>query len=357
MSNQVYANGREVSCKSGAGKSICAFPDVCFTPPLTPATPPGVPIPYPNTGMATDTSDGSKTVQISGKEVMLKDSSAFKQSTGDEAGSAPKKNVVTSKIKGKVYFTSWSMDVKVEGENAVRHMDMTTHNHASTPGGTPPWMHVDEMAQAAQEACEDEIDQAGQACKGKKQDNCGPKCKAAQKCLLVPKGTDKQRCCSDSAPGSPPETTGHHMIEDHWVKGNASFPAYGAGGSSSAQYKAAPTVCVNRYRSNGTPHREMHDVQGTFEESYLPADPPKYPDPGARAGKTMTYGDAKNASINAHETTFGDPPCSRKCLEAQMDAFYGEGDDRPMNTPTDRQGLNEAREPNAAAWGGVMGQS
>ncbi len=36
------------------GQSICAFPDVCFTPPKTPATPPGVPIPYPNTGMASD---------------------------------------------------------------------------------------------------------------------------------------------------------------------------------------------------------------------------------------------------------------------------------------------------------------
>jgi hypothetical protein len=32
MSNEVYANGRELSCKSGSGKSICAFPDVCLTP-------------------------------------------------------------------------------------------------------------------------------------------------------------------------------------------------------------------------------------------------------------------------------------------------------------------------------------
>src|SRR5262245_64013440 len=110
MSNQVYANGMEVSCKQGAGKSICAFPDVCLTPPQTPATPPGVPIPYPNTGMASDTSDGSKTVQISDKEVMLKDSSAFQKSSGDEAGCAPKKNVITSKIQGKCYYTSWSMD-------------------------------------------------------------------------------------------------------------------------------------------------------------------------------------------------------------------------------------------------------
>src|SRR5574340_504097 len=99
----------EVSCKAAAGKAICAFPDVCFTPPLTPATPPGVPIPYPNTGMSSDTSDGSSSVKISGEEVMLKNKSYFKQSTGDEAGSAPKKSVITSKIKGKVYFNAWSM--------------------------------------------------------------------------------------------------------------------------------------------------------------------------------------------------------------------------------------------------------
>ena len=28
MSNQVYANNMEVSCKQAAGKSICAFPEI-----------------------------------------------------------------------------------------------------------------------------------------------------------------------------------------------------------------------------------------------------------------------------------------------------------------------------------------
>jgi hypothetical protein len=146
MSNGVFANMMEVSCKSGSGKTICAFPDVCFTPPLTPATPPGVPIPYPNTGMSSDCSDGSTTVKIGGSEVMLKDKSYFKTSTGDEAGSAPKKGVVTSKIKGKVYFNAWSMDVKFEGENVVRHLDLTTHNHASPPGQTPPFPETEGMS-------------------------------------------------------------------------------------------------------------------------------------------------------------------------------------------------------------------
>jgi 5-methylcytosine-specific restriction endonuclease McrA len=145
MSNQVYANNMEVSCKSAAGKSICAFPDVCFTPPQTPATPPGVPIPYPNTGMASDTTSGSTSVKISGKEVMLKNKSYFKKSMGDEAGCAPKKGVMTSKNMGKVYFKAWSMDVKAEGENVVRHLDITTHNHASDGPNTPPMPHIDRM--------------------------------------------------------------------------------------------------------------------------------------------------------------------------------------------------------------------
>lgn len=149
MANQVFANAMEISCKSASGKSICASPDVCFTPPQTPATPPGVPIPYPNTGMSSDTSNGSTSVNISGKEIMLKNKSYFSKSTGDEAGCAPKKGLVTSKNTGKVYFNMWSMDVKVEGENVVRHLDITTHNHASMPGNSPPMPYTDEMATGA----------------------------------------------------------------------------------------------------------------------------------------------------------------------------------------------------------------
>lgn len=150
MSNEVYANMMELSCKAASGKSICAFPDVCFTPPTAPPTPPGVPIPYPNTGMSSDTSGGSKTVKISGKECMVKNKSYFKKSMGDEAGCAPKKGIVNSKIQGKVYFNSWSMDVKIEGENVVRHMDMTTHNHASQIGNeSAPFPHVERVAPSA----------------------------------------------------------------------------------------------------------------------------------------------------------------------------------------------------------------
>ena len=168
MGNDVFANGRELSCKAGSGKSICAFPDVCFTPPQTPATPPGVPIPYPNTGMTSDTSKGSRDVKITKKEVMLKNKSMFKKSLGDQAGCAPKKGVVTSKTGGKVYFNSWSMDVKIEGENAVRHLDLTTHNHGSVPGNSPTWPFIDQMAPGGfkdDDLCKKDIIKEQEACK------------------------------------------------------------------------------------------------------------------------------------------------------------------------------------------------
>lgn len=151
MSNEVFANGREISCKSGDGKSICEFPDVCMTPPTSPATPMGVPVPYPNTGFSRDTTKGSRTVKIDKKEVMLRNKSYYKTSTGDEAGCATpaKKGVITGTTKGKIYFISWSPDVKIEGENVVRTSDMTTHNHSSYPGnGSIPTADVEGVALA-----------------------------------------------------------------------------------------------------------------------------------------------------------------------------------------------------------------
>jgi hypothetical protein len=130
MSKNVFANGMEVSSKTDDNKTICAMPDVCLTPPSPPAGP--LPIPYPNTAKAADTTDGSKTVMIGGQEVHLKDQSSYKTSTGDEAATkAQGMGVVTHNIQGPMFFTAWSFDVKVEGENVTRHMDLTTHNHSA----------------------------------------------------------------------------------------------------------------------------------------------------------------------------------------------------------------------------------
>ena len=46
--------------------------------------------------------------------------------------------MITHVITGKTYFAAWSMDVKFEGNNVDRHVDITTSNHASPLGSTPP---------------------------------------------------------------------------------------------------------------------------------------------------------------------------------------------------------------------------
>lgn len=131
MGCDVFANNSEIACKAGGGKVIASFPDVCLTPPPPPAGP--IPVPYPNTSFSKDMKKGSKSVKIKGKEVMLKDQSFYKTSPlGNEAATKGQgAGVITHTITGKTYFVTWSMDVKFEGQNVDRHMDMTTSNHAS----------------------------------------------------------------------------------------------------------------------------------------------------------------------------------------------------------------------------------
>jgi hypothetical protein len=342
MGNDVFANGREISCKAADGKAIAAFPDVCFTPPQTPATPPGVPIPYPNNGMASDATKGSKKVKISNKEVMLKNKSYFKKSSGDEAGNAPKKGVITSKIQGKVYFNAWSMDVKFEGENVVRHMDLTTHNHASQTGQTPPWMYMDSMAMETpppDHPCKNEIDEAQKACKGAKVikkkgkrykdcSGCEGNCKEKMACILVPKEKDKELCCS-------PHNTGHHLIPEHCCKGV--IPGY--------KGKKAPTVCAggwswHRKDRSGIAdadktHPQIHEIQDPIERKVLRI-VGKLAEVGAAKGRSRQfpwkYQTVRNIGISAHKKTFKKSNCSANCVGSQLDDYHLKSDKVDRNT-------------------------
>jgi len=167
MGCDVFANGNEIACKKGGNKVIAEFPDVCLSPPSPPAGP--IPVPYPNSSFSKDMKNGSKKVKIKGGEVMLKDKSFYKTSPlGNEAATKSfGANVISHNITGKTYFVAWSMDVKFEGKNVDRHIDMTTSNHMS-PGGTGPTgvsMGSASMTTAAEKkACED--------AKVKKQEKC-----------------------------------------------------------------------------------------------------------------------------------------------------------------------------------------
>jgi Domain of unknown function (DUF4150) len=104
-----------------------AFPDVCKTP-APPA--PFVPIPYPNIAQSSDTAQGASSVKCDGNPPCVKDSN-FKMSTGDEAGSLL--GIASNKIKGKAEFVNFSFDVKFDGKNVARALDLMLHNDKNTP--------------------------------------------------------------------------------------------------------------------------------------------------------------------------------------------------------------------------------
>jgi len=368
MANQVYANNREVSCKAADGKSICAFPDVCLSPPSPPAGP--IPIPYPNTGLASDTTDGSKTVKISGKEVMLKDRSYFKKSIGDEAATKSLgMGVVTHQIQGKVYFTSWSMDVKFEGENVVRHLDMTTHNHASDPGQTPPWPYLDMMSANEAAKCDGDKKKEKKACEDFVPYGTKDPCPAPPEGLASKKGADKfgkniaedrdgaaqclaaRRCslqpyeAEKGGGGCCPGQTPHHLVEASafHIKGRGeSTGDLSTGenvkleGCTNYDMKKAPCICVEGAGHGVGTHGLMHTFQsatamkcevGGFKDvsggtamvknkKGQLSKPLRHP--------TTTVSDAQKSGAKAVSQSFPESGCSEECIEAQLKAYHEE---------------------------------
>jgi hypothetical protein len=360
MSNDVFANMMEISCKAGAGKSICAFPDVCMTPPQTPATPPGVPIPYPNTGLSSDCSGGSSTVKISRKEVMLKNKSYFKKSTGDEAGCAPMKGVISHKITGKVFFTAWSMDVKVEGENVVRHLDLTTHNHGSPPNEAVPFPHVDTSAMSQFKNCDEETKKIKEKCDGSN-DPCPAalgmpindkggatgattkikgvwakrgvtdakalsrlarasttvaekskkaECTRAMRCNLRPYGAKK-----DGVNGCCPGQTPHHIPP--W-----STIATVSGIKKTVSHGSALCICLEGAgHSIGSHGKHHHGINFLSEQASKSGSLTKSTN---AKGNTLFKGPLKEHVKVAAAVTEAQTGCSKECIEEQLNAKFGE---------------------------------
>ena len=373
MANEIYANSMELACKAGSGKTICAMPDVCFTPPENPVTPPGVPVPYPNTGSASDTTEGSKTVKISGEEIMLKNNSYFKTSTGDEAGCAAKKGVISSKNTGKVYFIKWSMDVKFEGENVDRHLDMTTNNHGSPIANEAvPWVFMDgsvikdmdekcaEQSQKTQTCMENHIKRntyknkkTGSLLEGNKKvkveltwdeivkedagknkfynktgatkDFCNDRsCKGQLVCNLVPFDFG---CCDGKTP--------HHVVPAHCFL-PAGERASGAGGrypgTENYDDKKAPCICLeggtkSEAGANGKikEHGQVHEILDAAEDKHMHSEITIGPRGGitekTHAG-SWTFEEANEAGCHAVTTVKNRDKCDKKCMKKQIEAAH-----------------------------------
>lgn len=127
MPATVGVNFLSVVHKTSNGVTM-AFPDVCKTPG---PPPPFIPVPYPNVAMSSNAAATASKVKADGNPICTKDSN-FSTSTGDEAGTAGG-GIVSAKIKGKAEFVTFSFDVKAEGKNVARALDILLHNDKNTP--------------------------------------------------------------------------------------------------------------------------------------------------------------------------------------------------------------------------------
>ena len=303
-------------------------------------------------------------------------------------GVAPKKGVITSKNMGKVYFAKWSMDVILEGENVVRHLDLTTHNHGSNTN-TATWPHVASQALAgfgddckdAKTAIEDNCAKDGSdQCPGalsvapdqqkqfvgklqKKPGNAPSKdtlasmkdhalkqgekglgrttvaarmasedaasqpkkCVEAMRCFLRPKSPKATEV------GCCPGQTPNHIPPVSFLT-----PHHDGFGDNEAKYNAALCVCLEGTNQHGGTHGDNHALIDFYAENHDLNPPPaagakgKRPQPITLKEKdSPTLEDAIAVSAKAtHDQT----NCGEKCIEAQLNEHFKSKLDLPPKT-------------------------
>lgn len=125
MGVTISVNKLSLAHKGSMGIAMATIPDVCKTP--SPGGP--IPIPYPNIAKSSDLAKGSKKVKGDKKMIAIK-GSEYSRSMGDEAGTVG--GVVSGVNMKEAKWILSSFDVKIEGKNACRLMDMMSSNHANT---------------------------------------------------------------------------------------------------------------------------------------------------------------------------------------------------------------------------------
>jgi hypothetical protein len=206
------------------------------------------------------------------------------------------------------------MNVKVEGENVVRHLDLTTHNHNPPPGQTPPWPFVDSMAVGSGGPCEKEKAAERGACakhgKSRVKQCADAKCQKAQVCMLVPYGRNgSPNCC--------PGVTGDHLVEA------SSFATARTGGVAvegceKYNLNEAPTCCAKGgaySKDHGFMSALRGDAATRCPVGKIPLTNRKFLE-GERA---TTYGVAKDNGARSVRSVF--TQCEESCIRAQLDAY------------------------------------
>lgn len=301
MGDNVFTNKRGAFHKGSAGKSMGAMPDVCIPPPPPPAPP--VPTPFPNNATAADLTGCAPSVEIHGNPAAHQKSYVSK-STGNEPAdmkASGQAAVVTHVIEGAAYFHSYSMDVLFEGIEAVRHLDLTTHNHSSQAlGSTPPSPMISSVDFSKPWSV-----------------NCGPGCELTNY-------QKPNKCPVD--PGTKMQKTPHHIIPEHCFHGLST----GGFQPNWPEYKPNRAACIcvtggtksekhpvtNKLLEHGRIHAALDVAEGVA---------------GLRNNDAnqWSFEEAKATGIAAVNKTLGNR-CDPACVAAVIDATH-EGDrEKPL---------------------------
>jgi hypothetical protein len=259
------------------------------------------------------------------------------------------------------------MDVKIEGENVVRHLDMTTHNHGSSPPNSLVTVYQDMLAalpaQCADMKTEFETHCASARVNGKQVTGCTDECKAAQKCILVPKKLDKEFCCGTNT--NTEARTGDHLVEVSCFTqpgGRGGLSGMGVTNSVLNRLRSqgsevtltsalsesipldqqfdnydqfeAPTVCVGRDHSDPVHHR-LQELRDRAKRVHMRAnwnDPLDSwgPDP-RKHNSYSTLEDNIADGAHAHKQVF--PQCDEECTKQQLAAYHVDQAQIPASTP------------------------
>jgi hypothetical protein len=242
------------------------------------------------------------------------------------------------------------MDVRFEGENVVRHLDLTTHNHMSFPGNSPTWPFLDSAAFAGTGPCAKVAGEVDKHCsqhaephlekKGSKkvfpvakpddstyrkgvmnekrqaamEAMCKDKdCRKALKCVLSPK--DPSNCCPQPQP-SPPKQTPHHVVPDsQFHDGNKNYWVLDSGGEY--DYDSAPCICASGTTHSGkTLHAKIHTETNNLtvnHPSVLPYVSSTGKSISSDAEWTVGEAEAVGAKAVAKKTK-----CDEDCIKSQV---------------------------------------
>jgi hypothetical protein len=218
---------------------------------------------------------------ISGEEVMLKDQSIFKTSTGNEAATKSLgMGVVTHTIQGEASFIVWSMDVMFEGANIPRHLDMMGQNEQSAPPSPPPWPYTDKMTAAF---------------------GAGGKCEGMEDLRLQ----QYKEPCEGGA------ETGHHLIPGRCLLDTPNY-----------NHDNAPVICVSKGNQHQGSHKACHALFDPVEQAAFDND------------EDFSYADARSAAAaSAGGATTPERTLNEKeqgCVAFQLDQYYRA---KPPNGP------------------------